>query len=161
MKIKWFIALCIILYTNTVFVFAQTDATRAEEARRRNGTQQFYDFGYNLGMEMMRDASRIKYTIVNSTDASIQEIYISSSNSDSWGANQWTSQELFLSGYEVEAKSDDVGPYDFCMVDTNGNKYIKGRVRITSDLVVIFTREDRVKKDVLDRLKNAWDSFWN
>jgi len=122
--------------------------------------QQFYDLGFNLGMEMMLDASRIKYTIVNSTGANIQEIYISPSSSDSWGANQWSSQELFLTGYQVEAKSDDVGPYDFRMVDVNSNEYIKGRVRITSDLVVTFSSEDRVQKGILDRLKNAWDSFW-
>ena len=146
---------------NGVYLNAQSDAQRAAEARRAMGTEWAYNLGFGLGLEMLRDANRINYTIVNSTGANIQEVYISLSSSEYWGENHWSSQELIPSGYQVEARSDDVGPYDFLLVDTNGNKYQKFNIRVTSDLVVNFTREDREQKGILDRLRNAWDSFWD
>jgi len=47
------------------------------------------------------------------------------------------------------------------MIDVKGNAYAKGQISITSNLVVNFTGENKVKKGILDRAKNAWNSFWN
>ncbi|GHT99425.1 hypothetical protein FACS1894142_6990 [Spirochaetia bacterium] len=119
-----------------------------------------YNFGQNLFYDALIDANKIKYVIVNSTGKSIQEIYISVSTQDNWGKNQWQSQELLPTGYQIEAKSDDVGPYDIRLVDIDENEYIKSRVRITSDLIVTFTENDKVKKSISDRLKGAWNSLF-
>jgi len=105
-----------------------------------------YQFGQDLVLDALRDAYRIPYRISNETGKSIQEVYISRSDSDSWGQNQWTSQDLFLSGYNVDAKSDDVGPYDIMLVATDGWSYIKSHVRITNDTVIKFTASDINKK---------------
>jgi len=105
-----------------------------------------YQFGQELFLEALRDANRIPYKISNETGKSIQEVYISRSDSDSWGRNQWSSQELFLSGYNVDAKSDDVGPYDIMLVATDGWSYVKSHVRITNEVVIKFTASDRDKK---------------
>jgi hypothetical protein len=40
---------------------------------------------------------------------------------------------------------------------TNGNSYIKNSVRITSDLVVNFTQQDKVREGFFDKLRNVWD----
>jgi hypothetical protein len=158
-KISCFI-LVFTLYANVAYVFAQSNP-RAQ--------QDLYDIlyqgGYNLGMEMMREANReanrINFTIVNKTGVEIREIYISLSSSDSLGENLWQSNETFHNGYKVEFNSGDVGPYDIILIDIKGNAYAKGQISITSNLSVNFTGEDKVKKGILDRAKNAWNSFWN
>jgi hypothetical protein len=103
-------------------------------------------FGEELFWEALRDSNRIPYKISNTTGKNIQEVYISRSDSDSWGQNQWTSQELFPSGYNIDAKSDDVGPYDIMLVATDGWSYVKSHVRITTDVVITFTASDRNEK---------------
>jgi len=165
-KISCFI-LVFSLYTNVAFVFAQS----ADFWRAYNDTQQFYDLGYALGMEMLRGDSsgtnrennRINFMIVNNTGSDIREIYISPSNNDSWGQNMWNSKEYLHSGYQTEFNSADDGPFDFLMKDVNNNEYVKKQVRITSNLAVNFSKDDRVQKGVingvLNSLKNAWDSL--
>jgi len=105
-----------------------------------------YQLGQDLVLDALLDAYRIPYRISNETGKSIQEVYISRSDSDSWGQNQWTSQDLFLSGYYVDAKSDDVGPYDIMLVATDGWSYVRSHVRITNDAVITITASNRDKK---------------
>lgn len=158
-KISCFI-LVFSLYTNVTFIFAQKFSNPNDDLYGI-----LYRGGYELGMEMMREenreANRINFTIVNNIGVEIREIYISLSSSDSLGENLWQSKETFHSGYKVEFNSGNVGPYDFIMIDVKGNAYAKGQISITSNLVVNFTGEDKVKKGILDRAKNAWNSFWN
>jgi hypothetical protein len=105
-----------------------------------------YQFGQELFWEALRDANRIPYKISNETGKDIQEIYISRSDFVNWGQNQWTAQELFSSGYYIDAKSDDVGSYDIMLVATDGWSYIKEHVRIITDVEIKFTASDRNKK---------------
>jgi hypothetical protein len=112
-------------------------------------------------MRREQEANRIKYTVVNSTGKGIQEIYISSSSSDSWGKNLYSNQNLFQSGYQIEFKSDNVGPYDIKIVDSQGNAYIKPGVRITSNLAITFTQQDKEKKSFMEKLGNVWNYLFS
>ena len=109
-----------------------------------------YNFGqdlvYESFKESMNEALTKPFIIANETGKEIQELYIALSSDDDWGKNLWQNEEFFHSGYHIKLSSEDVGPYDIAMVDTDGNVYAKYKVRIIEDLTIKFTQKDRLEK---------------
>ncbi len=101
---------------------------------------------YESFKEAMNEALTKPFIIANETGKEIQKLYIALSSDDDWGKNLWQNEEFFHSGYHIKLSSEDVGPYDIAMVDTDGNVYAKYKVRITEDLTIKFTQKDRLEK---------------
>lgn len=123
-------------------LFPQPTQAQREYLNARNRNQQLM-WGQYFLERAMDEANRIYYRLANSTGNDIQEIYISYSSDDTWGRNLWQREDLLPSGYNVEMYSYDVGPYDILVIDTNGTAYLKNRIRITKDMMIYITDDDK------------------
>jgi cell wall-associated NlpC family hydrolase len=87
--------------------------------------------------------------IVNNTGLTINSIYISPANSDSWGHDVLRGGTLQKSSYihELSSPLSKETVYDIMIKNDEGQEFIKWDIKISDNAQIVFTAEDLVKWD--------------
>jgi len=99
--------------------------------------------------------------IVNNTGLTIDSIYISPANSDSWGQDILRGGTLQKSSYihELSSPLNKENVYDIMLKNSEGQEFIKWDVKISDNAQVVFAAEDLVRGNASSGLAGSTKAF--
>ena len=95
----------------------------------------------------VQTSSGPQVAIVNNTGSSVWYVYISETDSDSWGPDRLASDQILRNAESVSLQLprpiNQVNRYDIRLIDSNSNEYIKWNVQVSANARITFTSADR------------------
>lgn len=110
----------------------------------QSNTVQFTIWDLDLSSDGLTDTStELTLTIFNATGYRIREVYISPSDSMSWGANRLESGTIIPDRGSFDTTlTGSQTVYDVKLVDSDGDSYFKWDVDVSEDEWIVFTLDD-------------------